>query len=203
MNPSNITGDKLAWKLLAKCNPTDVCQRSKAHYDVALEQYHCICFGQEIIIDLHEKKIGSTSSIGKRLADGLDYYFNLAILWYLINAKELDPSDRLVNPISLKGGDIFRKGTHVLPLDRLAARYGQNPENFFASGRDLGGKSLEYGDASLLLLPFPRIPFTLILWAAEEEFPARTDLLVDSTCELHLPTDVIWSTAMATVLAML
>ena len=44
---------------------------------------------------------------------------------------------------------------------------------------------------------------TLILWAPDEEFPARADMFFDATCEQHLPMDVIWSTAMTTALIML
>jgi hypothetical protein len=49
----------------------------------------------------------------------------------------------------------------------------------------------------------PRIPVTLILWLSDEEFPARADLLFDSTCEIHLPLDILWSIAMMTILVFL
>ena len=62
---------------------------------------------------------------------------------------------------------------------------------------------MNYGDASVELLPLPRIPVTLILWLSDYEFPARADLLFDSTCEQRLPLDVIWSIAMMSVLVML
>ena len=52
------------------------------------------------------------------------------------------------------------------------------------------------------LLPLPRVPVAAILWAGDEEFPGRADLLLDSTCELHLPADVIWSVAMLSVMMM-
>ncbi len=47
------------------------------------------------------------------------------------------------------------------------------------------------------------MPVTLILWLGDEEFPPRADLLLDSSCEIHLPLDIIWSVAMLTVLMML
>jgi hypothetical protein len=49
----------------------------------------------------------------------------------------------------------------------------------------------------------PRIPVTLILWLKDEEFHPRADLLLDSTCELQLPLDIIWSIAMMSVLVMM
>jgi hypothetical protein len=49
----------------------------------------------------------------------------------------------------------------------------------------------------------PRIPVIMILRLGDEEFPPRVDLLLDSTCELHLPLDIIWSIAMMSALVML
>ena len=84
-----------------------------------------------------------------------------------------------------------------------AARYADDFEVFFEKGQELGGEQLEHGDASMRLHAFPRVPVTFILWRGDDEFPARADMFFDSTCEQHLPTDVIWSTAMSSVLIML
>jgi hypothetical protein len=43
----------------------------------------------------------------------------------------------------------------------------------------------------------------LLLWKKDPEFTARAGLLFDSSARLHLPVDVIWSTAMMSLLAML
>jgi hypothetical protein len=59
------------------------------------------------------------------------------------------------------------------------------------------------GDASIKLFPLPRIPVVLTLWLEDEEFPAGADLFFDSTCDLQLPTDIIWSIAMMSILIML
>lgn len=103
----------------------------------------------------------------------------------------------------MSGGEIFQRGTHVLPLDRLADRYANDFESFYKIGLELGGQQLEHDDASVRLYPFPRVPVTFILWKGDDEFPARADMFFDTTCEQHLPTDVIWSTAMTSVLIML
>lgn len=94
-------------------------------------------------------------------------------------------------------------GTHVLPLDMVANEYHNDKQGFLDRGLELRGEKLDYGDASIQLNPFPRIPISVLLWEGDEEFPARCKLLFDSTSKLHLPADVLWSTAMMTLLIML
>jgi hypothetical protein len=160
-------------------------------------------FGQEIVVDVSSFTIRSQTPLGEKILHGLGYFFDLACLWYLGKAKNKPLSGKLVSPASLSGGEIFQKGTHVLPLDQIASRYGNDFEGFYKKGAELGGRQLEHGDASLRLHPFPKVPVTIILWQADEDFPARVDMFFDATCEQHLPTDVIWSTAMTSVLIML
>ena len=110
---------------------------------------------------------------------------------------------RLVQPVNVKGGDIFFRGTHVLPLDKLALKYGNDKTGFLKRGTDLGGMQMNYGDASVKLFPFPRLPVVIILWQEDDEFPSRADILFDSTCEFHLALDILWSTAMESLLIMM
>ena len=95
------------------------------------------------------------------------------------------------------------KGTHVLPLDRIAKKYGSDIPAFLKRSRPFGGEELNYGDASLRFFPFPRVPVIIILWGNDGEFSSRSSLLLDSTCEVHLPLDIVWSTAMMSLVLML
>ena len=64
------------------------------------------------------------------------------------------------------------------------------------------GEKAPLADAALLLAPLPRVPVTMTLWLADEEFPARAGLFFDSTCSLQLPTDILWSLARLCCLAL-
>jgi len=202
--PENVlSGDQLAWALVAEEEPGRICKQADVQYDLVANKYIMNCFGQEILVDVANYTIASHSPLGEKLLHGLEHFFDLAVLWYLGKAKNILPSGRMISPASLSGGEIFQKGTHVLPLDEIAAKYGNDFAGFYKRGQELGGQQMEHGDASLRLFPFPRVPVTMILWGADEEFPARADMFFDATCEQHLPTDVIWSTAMTSVLIML
>ena len=198
-----LSSDQLAWALLEDKEPGMICKMADVQHDFTANKFIIQSFGQEILVDPSNYTITSHTPLGEKLLHGLDHFFDLAVLWYLGRAKNIPLSSRMISPASLSGGEIFQRGTHVLPLDKIAAKYANDIESFYKMGQELGGQQLEHGDASLRLHPFPRVPVTFILWKGDEEFPARADMFFDSTCEQHLPTDVIWSTAMTAVLIML
>jgi hypothetical protein len=198
-----LDGDQMAWAQIADKEPGLICKLANVQHDFMANKFIVQSFGQEILVDPSNYTITSLAPLGEKLLHGLGYFFDLAVLWYLGSAKDIPPTGQMVSPASLSGGEIFQRGTHVLPLDKLAARYADDLEGFFSTGQELGGQQLKHGDASVRVHAFPRVPVTFILWKGDEEFPARVDMFFDVTCEKHLPTDVIWSTAMSSVLIML
>ena len=197
------TGESKAWEVLEDIDPENVCNRAKVTYDSSSNTYTLNSFGQDVIVSMTGKSIYSDSQVSDLLLNKLGVYSRLSILWYLVNAKNIALTHKLVRPEDLKGGNIYSKGTHVLPLDRITDKYGSDTEGFLKRGMEIGSEVLDFGDASLRLFPLPRVPVTIIIWKGDEEFSPRSDLLLDATCELHLPVDIIWSTAMMSVLVML
>ncbi|GAX63060.1 L-alanine-DL-glutamate epimerase and related enzymes of enolase superfamily [Candidatus Scalindua japonica] len=197
------TGESKAWEILGGLDPQNVCSKAKVTYDSSFNIYTLNSFGQAIIVSMAGKTIDSDSKESDLLLNKLGDYSRLSILWYLINAKDIAFSKKLVRPENLKGGNIYSKGTHVLPLGRIVDKYGSDIEGFLHRGVEIGSEILNYGDVSLRLFPLPRVPVTIILWKGDEEFSPRADFLFDSTCEHHLPVDILWSTAMMSVLVML
>ena len=49
----------------------------------------------------------------------------------------------------------------------------------------------EFGDASIELYVLPRIPITIVVWQACDEFSARASILFDQTAASHLPLDAL------------
>jgi hypothetical protein len=197
------SGEEKAWHILKTLSPEDVCRNAMVKYDAASGAYLLKTFGMDIYVDPEKSRIYSEAPEAGLLLDRLGYFSRLSILFYLTSVKNIPLSGRLMQPANLKGGQVFFRGTHVLPLDKLALKYGRDEQSFIKRGTDLGGTKIHYGDASLQLFPFPRIPVVIILWLEDEEFPARADLLFDSTCEFHLALDILWSTAMKSLLIML
>lgn len=197
------SGEEKVWETLAGLNPDDVCRRTDAAFDAASGRYLLRSFGRDFSVSPGERQISGLSQSGEAFLQKPGYFFRLSVLGYLAMAKDVAPTGRLVSPMNMKSGQLFFRGSHVLPLDRVAERYGSGREGFLGKGEELGGERLGYGDASIRLLPLPRVATVAILWIADEEFPARADLLFDSSCEIQLPVDIIWSVAMLSTLAML
>ena len=196
-------GEDKAWEVLAAKKPEEVCRAAAVSYDAIAKSYRVKSFGMGFSISVQKKGITSTAAGSDVLLQKLGYFFKLSILWYLVNSRDIACTGRLAKLQNIKGGDIFTKGSHVLPLEPLARKYGRDKEGFIEKGKSLGGELINLGDAAFRLFPLPRIPVALSLWLEDDEFPARADLFFDSTCDLQIPTDIIWSVAMMSVLVML
>ena len=196
-------GEKHAWDILAGLVPEDVCRRAAVEYDHSKECFRLRIFSRDIFISVRDRHISGGSVMIDSWLERLTGHARLSALWYLISARDVPFTGKLVKPGEMGGGDIYERGTHVLPLDVIAEKYGSDVTAFLESGRELGGEQEVYGDASIRLTPFPRVQVVLLLWKRDTEFAARAGLLFDSSIKYSLPVDIIWSTAMMSLLAML
>jgi hypothetical protein len=196
-------GERKAWETLATLKTADVCRAAAVSYDAASGLYTVRSFGQDIVVSPKDRKVSCPKPISAGLPGEYGELFPRAVLWYLALAKDIAPTGRLVPLGDLRGGDIFAKGSHVLPLEKVAQRYGNDWEGFLQKGLAYGGENVPLADAAFWLAPLPRVPVTVTLWLADEEFPARAGIFFDSTCGLQLPTDILWSLARLSVLTLL
>jgi hypothetical protein len=192
-------GEKIAWDILLSLDPKDVEGRAHTVFSPGTSTFKLICLGQEILVSLRDQEISSPSSSGAVIVNELGQYSRLSILRYLIHAKNQPLSGKLVKPSDLPGGDFFLKGSHVLPVEKIISRFENDLSGFLKTGEALGGIRQDYGDASVSLFPFPRVPVYIILWAGDDEFPSQASLLFDSICSKQMATDILWSTAMMTI----
>jgi hypothetical protein len=191
-----VNGITETWKKFSNLNPIEVCSRTGVSFNDSLQSYTVGSFGQDIFISLNRQEVFSDSLEGKSLIGFKKYFFELSVLWYLIGAQDIPLSGNLVKPSAVPGGQIFVKGTHVLPVDAIAQKFNHNKESFLTTGSKYGVIETDHGDVAIKLLPFPKLPVYLILWFGDEDFPPSGQLLLDSTCSSHLSTDVIWAVTM-------
>jgi len=198
-----LEGEERAWEILSSLSPEGVCLKAEVDFDEPAGHYILPLFNEKVYISPKERRLWSDSKLADLVLNDLSRYSRLSALWYLIQAKDTPLSGNLVSPREVNGGLIFAQGSHVLPLDKLVVKYGSDVERLVKRGVSLGGEQLNYGDASVRLSPFPRVQVVLLIWKHDDEFPARAEILFDSTCSEYLPTDIIWSTAMMSIMVML
>jgi hypothetical protein len=178
------------WKDLQDLEPHKVCRRAVVNFDREQDCYTITFIGREYCFFVNEKRVEGPDGEHDSLAG--DDEFILLILTYLLSAQELPLVGKWVSEKDLQGGSLFFKGPHVLPVQPVIQTCGKDPQKFLDCGIALGGTSVtEYGDAALTFQALPRIPVTCILWAEDDEFPARVSFLFDPSIESHLPLDVV------------
>ncbi len=198
-----ISGEDRAWEIIEGCDPADVCRRTGALFDAVSCSYRIDSFGHGFSVDARDKKITHLAPEGEIFLRRLRYFFVLSVLWYMVKATDVRLTGRLQKPSGMAGGEIFFRGSHVLPLEALAKQYRTDREGFLRKAAEFGGREVPYGDAAAEFLAFPRIPVTVILWLADDEWDARADILFDASALAHLPLDIVWSVAMMALLIFL
>ncbi|MDA8156011.1 MAG: DUF3786 domain-containing protein [Actinomycetota bacterium] len=164
------------------------------------------CMGAIFRLEPGKETITPSSATGGMLLARYGYFLEYLLLWWaaLFNGQRLQarPAD-FISTRRLNGGDMFFRGSHTLPLDALAQKFGNDKAGFLEKSKIFGGRPAELGDASVLLEPAAGFAVCLVLWLEDEEFPSRADILFDPSVERTLPLDVIWCGAMLSILAML
>lgn len=105
----------------------------------------------------------------------------------LLYLSRVDPASLgpLVSPVELAGGATFfmDRGPHALPHAPLQERFGHDLPGFLKAGEFLGAEPRATGDAALVFQVFPGLTVEVILWLADEEFPAQVSFRVPGSLE--------------------
>ncbi len=179
-NPINVL-----WDRLAAAQPEEVVARALVSHDEASGAYHVPLCGQDHVVWLRERKVQSP--------DGpAGYEATLVCVQYLLTARDEPRAGEVVNPRQLPYGEFFFRPPHELPTARLEAAFGERLDAFRRAGKQLRGRAVEMGDAAWEFRALPRVPVVVVMWAADDEFPARAQFLLDRRADRQLPLDALW-----------
>ena len=82
-------------------------------------------------------------------------------------------------------------------IDPLKNVFGQNLIGLSKAAAVLNGKPIEPGDVGFEFEVLPNVPLQVIVYAADEEFPAEANILFDRTIgEILSPEDIAWLAGM-------
>jgi hypothetical protein len=115
----------------------------------------------------------------------------LTALLYLV---KIDPGllGPGISPLELPGGATFFRGHHGIPNAPLEERFGRDPTGFVEAGKKLHGEVRSAGDASIALQVFPGLVVEIILWQADEEFPAQVSFTLPAHLDKFWFLDAVW-----------
>ncbi len=166
------------WQELSGLPPAEVTRRTGAAW--AEGAYRLSFLNRVIEIDLTKRTIQMEG------CESRDPGFRLCLtsLLYLsrVNPALLGP---LVSPLELTGGSAFfmERGPHALPHAPLEERFGSDLPGFLNAGELLAAEPRAAGDATLAFQVYPGLTVEVILWLADEEFPAQVSFRVPGSLE--------------------
>jgi hypothetical protein len=177
------------WKTLSGLDINDVKRRSLSDYNPETQSYRLRILNRDYAISPAKRSVELAESLPDQSPD---FYLQLSAVNYLIGAKDLPQIGKWTAETQFPSGPLFFRGPHKMPTHKLEKAFGRNQDGFASLSLSLGGKKVDGGDCALEFFFFPRLPVRLILWLADEEFPARVIYLFDSSADQHFKLDGLW-----------
>jgi hypothetical protein len=179
------------WEQLVERDGSKTAQNASCSYFTDPEGYVVNFLSSDYEVNLRDREIHPVGAESSSAPAG--FLQQLCILAYLLNAKDIPLASKLVRGESFPGGQFFFRGIHCLPTEKLEKAFGHCPEHLHEVSQQFDAQSQQYGDASVELRIFPRVPITIVIWAADEEFGARASILFDETASQQIPLDALWT----------
>lgn len=118
--------------------------------------------------------------------------FQIVALHHLLRADDVPPAGEDMPLHAFQDLMLYHNTIKWRVLDLLANGFGSNPQLLLELGATLGGVPREFGDAAVLLRPFPRVAMTAVVHAGDDEFPPDASMLFDaSAINLMPPEDLV------------
>ncbi|MFX0115119.1 MAG: DUF3786 domain-containing protein [Candidatus Hodarchaeota archaeon] len=105
------------------------------------------------------------------------------------DSQEIAETSELTSFAQLRGGRAFQRAFIERAVQPIAKNFGSDCSALKAAGKFLKGQELSYGDCSICIHSFPLVPVTIILWTKTSEFPAKANILFNSSASNYLSTE--------------
>jgi hypothetical protein len=183
--------DPLLWETLKAKAPAVVSANAMVRFDDSRRAYRVPFLDLELLCLLDEERIEPTRSTDHHR---LSFELVLAVLHYLLEARMVPLLGQWVSEKDVPGGELFFRGPHAIPTDRLLPVFGTNPGLFRLAAERLGGTPVPMGDLGYRLWAFPRVPILFILWKGDEEFEPALHVRFDKSITEQIHTlDTLWA----------
>lgn len=119
----------------------------------------------------------------------VDIASHILILHYLLTADGTPLDAKWIAFRNLPGGMGYEGAFQGRANLRLAHVFGSDAASFAEAARALHGEPLSFGDASFLFRLLPRVWLAVVLYEADDEFPADANVLFDGATAHYMPTE--------------
>lgn len=174
---------KKAWEDLVALDPLELAKRSGASYDTENDEFTLKFLREEYHIKRSNRTVLSPEGEEARP------FIAVLLLHYLIYAKGIGLKGKLISFRELVGGDVYYDAFQRRATIPIKEAFGSNVEALRAAGERIHAVESGYGDISIKIDVFPKIPVTVILWKGDEEIPPSSNMLFDASIKELLPTE--------------
>jgi len=115
----------------------------------------------------------------------------LLMLHYLIRASGSPITGTKITYKELPDGAGYFPTFYKRAIKPLVDNFGQEAHRLLDTATKLGGHRADYGDLSVTISAFNRVPLTLVLWCGDDELAPEGSILFDSTISGYLSAEDI------------
>ncbi|MCU0589292.1 MAG: DUF3786 domain-containing protein [Syntrophobacteraceae bacterium] len=183
--------DPLLWETLREMDPALVSANAMVRFDEARRAFRVPFLDAELLclVDEETVELARPAQIHR-----LGFELVLAVLHYLLESRMSPLQGQWVSEKDLPGGELFFRGPHVIPTDRLLGLFGRNPGLFREAAARLGGSPVPMADAGYRFWAFPRVPVLFLLWTGDDEFEPVMHVRFDRSVTEQIHTlDTLWA----------
>jgi len=174
------------WRDLLQADPEDIFRRTGVHRQQNVFRF--AFFNQEAVADLDQKRVFRTDAPEEE--PGFRRCLVTLLYLLLIDTAGLGQP---ISPLELTGATTFfqSRGPHAIPSAPLEERFGRDLAGFLEAGRRLGAEPRDQGDGAFALSVYPGLSVGVILWEADEDFPAQVSFTVPANLDRFWQLDAV------------
>ncbi|MDI6856465.1 MAG: DUF3786 domain-containing protein [Candidatus Thermoplasmatota archaeon] len=176
---------EVSWEKLLSLDPSITAENANVNFDKAREEFTVPWLNEIFYVKLETKEVVASNG------QSANTLLSLVILRYLLGSKNIELSNRLVSFRDLHGGDIYYGVFERSVIKPIVKNFVSQPEKLIEVASLFGGRKLDYGDASVEIKVFPRLPITIILWKGDEEVPGSANVVFDESAKYQLSAEEI------------
>ncbi len=136
-------------------------------------------FGRDAVVDIGKRSVAIHGRELGQLA-------SIVVLHYLMGAVPDVPSGRFISFRQIRGGIEHYYAFKDRVTEDIGEMFRSQPQLLLSSVKVLGAKKLDYGDASVKIEVFPKLPVEVIVWRIGDGVRGNANVLFDDTAPKFL-----------------